>query len=168
MDIYEDKRKRTHTEEGYELLTHSSGEGEYDFSWHCGPYWSKFLTEMRDNKRFMCTKCPECGMVFIPPRQVCGKCFAEMNEWVEVGPEGELMGFTVVRFPYIDPNNGELKKVPYTAIWITLDGCDSRYLHFCNEPDEANLDVGQRMRPVWAEKRTGTIHDVEYFEIIKE
>jgi uncharacterized OB-fold protein len=107
-------------------------------------------------------------LVFIPPRQVCGKCFAEMNEWVEVGPEGELMGFTVVRFPYIDPNNGQMKQVPYTAIWITLDGCDSRYLHFCNEPDEGNLEVGQRMRPVWAEKRTGTIHDVEYFEIIKE
>ncbi|MDY6794060.1 MAG: OB-fold domain-containing protein [Actinomycetota bacterium] len=167
MGMYTDKRKRTHTPEGYELLTHSSGDIQYDFGWHCGPYWSKFLGEMRDNKRFMAVKCPECGTVYVPPRQCCGKCFVDMNEWVEVGPEGSLEGFTVVRFPYIDPNNGQMKKVPYTAIWVTLDGSDTRYLHFCNEPDEMKLDVGMRLRAVWAEKRIGTVHDVEYFEVMK-
>jgi hypothetical protein len=167
MSIYEDKRKRTHTPEGYELLTHTSGEVEYDFNWHCGPYWSRFLAELRDNRRFMGVKCPECGMVYMPPRQCCGKCYTEMNEWVEVGPEGELKGFTVVRFPYIDPNNGQLKKVPFTSIWVTLDGADTRLMHFCNEPDESKLEVGMRMRAVFAEKRTGSIHDVEYFEVIR-
>lgn len=167
MGMYTDKRKITHTHDGYELLTHESGHLEYDFSWHLGPYWSKFLTELRDNKRWMGVKCPECGMVFVPPRQVCGRCYAEMNEWVEVGPEGELQGFTVVRFPYIDANNGGLKVVPYTSIWVTLDGSSTRMIHFCNELDEHALQVGMRMRPVWAEKRTGSIHDVDYFEVIK-
>ncbi len=167
MGMYTDKRKITHTHDGFELLTHESGHLEYDFSWHLGKYWSRFLAELRDNKRFMATKCPECGMVFIPPRQVCGRCYKVMEEWVEVGPEGELKGFTVVRFPYIDANHGGLKQVPFTSIWVTLDGADTRMIHFCNEHDEHKLEVGMRMRPVWAENRTGSIHDVEYFEVIR-
>jgi hypothetical protein len=170
MGIYRDKRKITHTPEGYELLIHESGHIEYDFHWHLGPYWSKFLAELRDNKRFMATKCPECGMVYMLPRQVCGRCFVEMNEWVEVGPEGELKGFTVVRFPYVDANNGQMKQVPYTSIWVTLDGADTRMMHYCNELDETKLEVGMRLRAVFEEdgKRTGSINDVKYFEVIRE
>ena len=168
MGLYEDKRKRTHTPEGYELLTQESGHLEYDFHWHMGYYWSKYLTELRDNKRFMGVKCPECGTVYNPPRANCGKCYVEMNEWVELADEGTLEGFTIVRFPYIDPNNGMMKQVPFTSIWVTLDGADTRMMHFCNEYDEKDLDVGMRMRAVWAEKRTGSIHDVEYFEVIKD
>jgi uncharacterized OB-fold protein len=167
MGIYTDKRKSTTTADGYELLTHESGHIEYDFSWHMGPYWSKYLAEMRDNKRFMGTKCPSCGMVYIPPRKACGRCYREMNEWVECGPDGILKGFTVVRFPYIDPNNGFLMKVPFTAVWINLDGSDTRMMHFCDELDEMKLEVGMRMRAIWADKpRPTSIHAVDHFEIM--
>ena len=63
MGIYKNKRKITHTPDGYELMTLESGPVEYDFNWHLGAYWSKFLAEMRDNKRFMGVKCPQCGTV---------------------------------------------------------------------------------------------------------
>lgn len=167
MGLYEDKRKRTHTPEGYELLTHESGHIEYDFDWHLGYYWSKFLAGLKE-KKFLATKCSQCGTVYMLPRMVCGRCFLDMNEWVEVGPEGVLEGFTIVRFPYIDPNTGGMMKVPFTSIWVTLDGANTRMMHYCNETDEKNLEVGMRMRAVWSEERTGSIHDVAYFEIIKE
>jgi len=167
MGIYTDKRKTTKTPDGYDLMVHESGHLEYDFNWHLGPYWSKYLAELRDNARFMATKCPECGTVYCPPRVVCGKCYVELNDWVEVGPEGELKGFTVVRFPYINPNDGNLTPVPYTAVWVTLDGADTRIMHFCNETDEKKLEVGMRMRAVFAEKpRPTSIHAVKYFEVI--
>jgi outer membrane biosynthesis protein TonB len=92
-----------------------------------------------------------------------------MNEWVEIGPEGTLQGFTIVRFPYFDPNNGQLMKVPFTAVWITLDGAYTRMMHFCDELDEHKLEVGMRMRAVWAkEPRPTSIHAVEYFEVIAD
>jgi len=169
MSIYADKRKTKTTPDGYELLMQDSGHLEYDFNWHLGPYWSKYIAEMRDNKRFMATKCAECGMVYVPPRALCGRCYKEMNEWVEVGPEGTLQGFTIVRFPYIDANNGELMKVPFTAVWIQLDAADTRMMHFCNEPDESTLTVGMRMKAVWAdEPRPTSIHAVDHFNIVKE
>jgi uncharacterized OB-fold protein len=167
MGIYTDKRKSTTTADGYELLMHESGHLEYDFGWHLGPYWSKYLAEMRDNKRIMGVKCPECGMVYVPPRKACGRCYKEMNEWVEVGPEGILKGFTVVRFPYIDPNVGTLMQVPFTAVWINLDGSDTRMMHFCDELDEMKLTVGMRMRAVWAKApRPTSIHAIDHFEVI--
>jgi hypothetical protein len=167
MGLYTDKRKVTHTPDGFELLTHESGHVEYDFNWHLGAYWSKFIAEMRDNARFMGTKCPECGQVFVPPRKVCARCYASMEEWQECGPEGELQGFTIVRFPYIDPNNGSLMKVPFTAIWITLDGADTRMMHFCNVADEKDLEVGMRMKAVFEDPpRPTSIHAVKYFELI--
>lgn len=169
MGIYTDKRKTTKTPDGYELLVHDSGPIEYNFSWHLGPYWSKYLTEMKVNGRVMATKCPECGMVFLPPRAVCGKCYCSMDEWVEVGPEGTLKGFTVVRFPYIDPNVGTLMKVPFTAVWVNMDGSDTRMMHFCDELDEMKLEVGMRMKPVWARKpRPMSIHAIDHFAIITD
>ena len=36
MGLYTDKRKITHTPDGYELLTLESGHLEYDFNWHLG------------------------------------------------------------------------------------------------------------------------------------
>ncbi len=167
MGIYTDRRKTRTTPDGYELLMHESGHIEYDFDWHLGAYWSKYLAEMRDNSRIMGVKCPECGMVYIPPRAVCARCYKAMNEWVEVGPDGILKGFTVVRFPYIDPNTGSLMQVPFTAVWINLDGSDTRMMHFCDELDEHKLEVGMRMKAVWAKKpRPTSIHAVDHFEVI--
>ncbi len=167
MGLYTDKRKTTTTPDGYELLTHESGPIEYEFNWHMGPFWSKYLAAMRDEGKILGVKCPKCGTVYIPPRAVCGQCFVEPNEWVEVGPEGLLKGFTVVRFPYIDPNTGHLMKVPFTAVWITLDGADTRMMHFCNELDEHKMRVGMPMKAVFAKKpRPTSIHAVDRFDII--
>jgi uncharacterized OB-fold protein len=59
-------------------------------------------------------------------------------------------------------------EVPYTGIWVTLDGADTRMMHFCNENDESKLDVGMRIRAVWEdEPRPTSIHAVKYFEKIE-
>jgi len=31
-----------------------------------------------------------CGQVYVPPRQVCGRCFVSMSHWVELSPRGTL------------------------------------------------------------------------------
>jgi len=59
-------------------------------------------------------------------------------------------------------------KVPFTAVWINLDGSDTRMMHFCDELDEMKLEVGMRMKAIWAKKpRPTSIHAVDHFEIIK-
>ncbi len=42
-----------------------------------GAIGTRFLIELRENKRIMGTKCPTCEKVYVPARSVCKYCFAQ-------------------------------------------------------------------------------------------
>jgi len=146
-----------------ELLEISSGKAEHVYYWHCGHYISPFLLGLRDKKTILGVKCSHCGRVYVPPREICGRCFKTMHDWVDLGTEGSIYAFTVVKLPYIDPNTGKPIKVPRTDIYVKLDGADTCLMHWLDEGDETRITVGARVRAVFKEKRRGTIHDIEYF-----
>jgi uncharacterized protein len=148
------------------LIKIRSGAGEVPYDWNCGPYWSRFFRGLRDEKKICATRCSSCGRVYIPPREVCGPCFARMEEWVDVGPEGVIEMFTVVRLPYTNPSTGEPVSVPYTDVYVRLDGADTSLMHWLDETDEKKIAVGMRVRAVFREKRTGTLHDIAHFQLI--
>ncbi|MFP4476307.1 MAG: Zn-ribbon domain-containing OB-fold protein [Desulfatibacillaceae bacterium] len=143
-----------------------NSEGSQPFNYAVGLHGSKFLAELRDNKRIMGIKCNKCGKVYVPPRRVCGACYAENDEWVEVGPQGELGTFTIVRYAFIDPETGEQKPVPYGYGFIRFDGATTLFQHFVELEDESKIRIGARVEPVFAEERKGTIRDILYFRIL--
>ena len=146
-----------------ELLEITSGKAEHVYYWNCGPYLSRFLISLRDQKTILGIKCSHCGRVYVPPREICGRCFKAMDEWVDLGTEGYIYAFTVVKLPYIDPNTGEPIKVPRTDIYVKLDGADTCLMHWLDEIDETKITVGARVKAVFKEERRGTIHDIECF-----
>jgi len=151
----------------YPLLTvHSEIEQPYNYS--LGRYGSRLLRELRDNKRIVGIKCPRCGHVYVPPRQVCGKCFVKMDEFVEVSSKGVLDSFTVVYFSFLDPETGEKRPVPYGYGRIKLHGADSEFLHFLEESDIDKLKIGLPVEAVFRENRTGSFKDIKYFRVIRE
>lgn len=143
-----------------------SGAARQPFSYAVGLHGSLFLRELRDHRRFMAVRCPTCAKVYIPPRRVCGACFVEMDEWVEVGPAGTIGTFTILRYAFIDPETGEQKPVPYGYGFIRLDGADTLLQHYIDIEDESKIKIGARVEPVFAETRKGTIKDIQYFRII--
>ena len=151
-----------------DLLTLSSGEQSQPFQWSAGRYGSKFLTTLRDQKKILAVKCSSCGRVYVPPRRVCGKCFAEMTEWVEVGPQGTLTAFTVLMFSFVDPETGEERPVPYGYGYIRFDGADNSFPHFLDETDYRKIKIGARVEPVFEEKRRGHLLDIKHFRLIRE
>jgi len=154
-------------EEKKQLITVESGEAEQPFRWSAGIYGSKFLTELRDNKRFVGIRCPRCGKVYMPPRRVCGPCFVELTELVPVSDEGEIITYTVVSFGFVDPATGKQKPVPYGYAAIKLDGADTYLLHFLDETDPAKIRVGARVKAVFEEERTGSMLDIRYFQLLE-
>lgn len=146
-----------------------TGEMEQPFRWTAGAYGSKFLTEMRDNKRFVGIKCPSCGRVYVPLRRVCGPCYAEMTELVPVGDEGTLITFSVVSFGFVDPATGLQKPVPYGYAVIQLDGADSYLIHYIDETDPEKMKAGMRVRAVFEDdtERTGSMLDIKHFSLIR-
>lgn len=149
-----------------DLLTMHSGEGEQPFNYAVGEFGSRYLTELRDNKKFWGVKCPKCKKVYIPPRKLCGPCFTEMNEWVEVKDEGVLYSYTILRFAFLDPETGKEKPVPYGYAFIKLDGADTSIQHFIEIKDESKVKIGARVKAVFKEKREGKVTDVEHFVVI--
>lgn len=151
-----------------EYIKITSGEMEQPFEWSAGRYGSKFLTELRDNKRLLGIKCPECGIVYAIPRQVCRTCFVEMDDWVELSDKGTLTTFTVLGFGFIDPDTGVQKPVPYTCAFIRPDGADTMIAHFLDETDVDKIKIGMRVQAVFEEQRKGSLLDIKHYVLIEE
>ena len=132
------------------------------FSYAAGRTASRFFTELRDNQRIMGKMCPKCSRVIVPPRKICGKCFAETSEWVEVGNKGTLIAHTVVYKAMSHLPKG----TPLAYGIIKLDGADTNIVHFLGEVDPKKIKLGMRVQAVFREKREGSILDIDYFKPI--
>lgn len=154
-------------EQKKKLLFIGSGEAYQPFEWSIGKYGSKFLRELRDNRRIVGIRCHKCQKVFVPPRKVCGECFAAMGEIVPLSGQGTVNTFTVLSFGFVDPSTGIQKPVPYTWAFINLDGADNTFIHFLEETDIEKLRVGMRVRAVFEEERSGQLLDIKHFETIE-
>lgn len=136
-------------------------EGKVDlpFSYSAGRTASRFFIELRDKQRIMGKRCSRCKKVIVPAQLFCNECFSETEEWVEVGPEGTLVTFTVV----YRKENHHPKEVPLAYGIIKLDGADTSIVHLLGEVDPAQIEHGMRVQAVFSEKRRGSILDIECF-----
>ena len=145
-----------------------SAELTLRYSYGAGSEAAHYLDGLKERMAFEGTHCPQCGRVYLPPRPVCGICYVECDGWVPVGPDGTITGVTVVEVPFVDPITGEERPVPYGFAFILLDGASTNIFHFVDETDRTKLGVGMRVRPRFRDVRTGSITDVETFDLIRE
>jgi hypothetical protein len=145
-------------------------ELEFPYQHSTGPVIGRFLTALRDEQRLYGIECRACHLVLVPPQDYCEVCggsvsdsaSASASNWREVGPEGVLTTFAVVRRPQvIHPLSA-----PFAYALIRLDGADTDLLHMVRTADYAMLRAGLRVRPVWKEERHGSILDVSHFELV--
>jgi uncharacterized OB-fold protein len=151
-----------------ELLTITSGELAMPYEWSIGKYGSRFFQEIREHQRFLGIRCPKCKKVMVPPRRICGPCFQKMNDLVVLSDSGTIMAFSVVNYPFIDPDTGTHRPIPYTYGYINIDGSDNIFSHIINETDVDKIRVGMKVRAVFRkpEEMEGNIKDIKYFDII--
>ena len=124
-----------------------------------GAVGSRFLIELRDNKKIMGTQCSTCDLVYVPARSVCKHCFAQLDKWVEVSDRGTLQTYTVAG----QANGVQPVDPPIIYGVILLDGASTGLVHMLSEVDLENLAVGMRVKAVFREKRTASILDIKYF-----
>ena len=134
-----------------------------------GPVWTRFFEGLKEEK-ILATKCKRCGRVLVPARPFCPRCFEDMEEWVEVGPEGILGPWCYVNYTYF----GLGKELPYVIGEVKLDGADRGLRHFIGGFDPSDIDKvtellkhGIRVKAVWRKEKQGHILDIDYFEPVK-
>ncbi len=132
-----------------------------------GKVMGKFLNGLKE-KKILANKCPKCGRLQLPPREVCAECVVRVDEWVEVGPEGSIATPDIAYYASPDPLTGESRETPYCSAHFLLDGCKNHETlwHELKNADIDKAKKGVRVRPVWNDKLIGAITDIKYFEVI--
>jgi uncharacterized OB-fold protein len=87
-----------------------------------------------------------------------------MDELVELGKEGVVEAVTLVNYPFIDPDTGDRRPVPYIYGYIRLDGADNLFSHIIKTPPGVSVQVGNRVRAVFSREKKGRIQDIAFFE----
>ena len=119
----------------------------------------RFFREIKDNGRILATRCAACDRVHLPPTIFCPYCFAALDEWKEVGPQGTVRAVTTVHRGV----EGEALDSPQVLALVQLDGADDLLVHRIGEARD--VQIGARVEPVFRDpaERTGSILDIRYF-----
>ena len=145
-------------DKGYAFVV--EGRMALPYQYFAGATGSKFIVALRDEHKILGVRCEHCSKTFIPPRQTCERCFADLTEsWVELEATGEVTGFTVIR--YAEPY--QPKEPPYVLALIKLDGADTPLAHLLECGVVDNARIGMRVRAVFAEEHTDNILEVSHF-----
>ena len=143
-----------------------SAEINVPYNYAVGLAGSKFLTELRDNGKFMATKCNKCGYVMMPPRIFCEECFDDDVEWVEVGNKGVIQTFAVSYFS----TDGKRLSDPWMLAIVKLDKSDGGLVVRLDGVQPNDVKIGMKVEAVLKSKneRVGSILDIKYFKPIKD
>ena len=122
----------------------------------------RFFTALRDHGKLLATPCKNCGVVYVPGRAFCERCFAALEEWVPVGPGGTLESFTTVHVD-LDGRPAE----PHVVGLVKLDGATTVMVHRITGKRGAEPRLGARVETVLKPKkdRTGSILDIDGFRL---
>jgi len=121
-----------------------------------GPVTGAFMTALTE-KRILGIRNGE--QVLVPAMEwdpATGAALA--NDLVEVGPAGTVESWTWVT----EPREGQPFDRPFAWALVGLDGADTPMMHALDVASPDDVSVGQRVRVVWAEQRTGAIGDFHF------
>jgi uncharacterized OB-fold protein len=129
-----------------------------DFLATCGEL-SRFYIELKENARFMGTRCPSCGSVYFWPRSWCHECYVDC-EWLEVSTKGKLTLFCRVEISLSDLR----RDVPFYQGGVHLDGVRYPIAATLGPTDYESLYAGMPVRAEFLPpaERSGTPRDFHF------
>ena len=135
-----------------------------DYFYSAGVAGDRFFKNLMKKGSFLASRCPECEMVYVPPRLYCEDCFCEIpdTEWKEVPARGWVRLYTQVM---IDAH-GEKLKEPRTIALIDIEGTDGSMLGIVKLKDPEQELWGLKVKAVLRPKkeREGTLKDILYYQ----
>jgi uncharacterized OB-fold protein len=132
---------------------------EYPYRRSLGPVLGRFFNGLLERKLVgIRTKS---GTVLIPPQEYDPQTGEALDEFVDVGPGGEVVSWSWVS----KPRKKQPLDYPFAFALIRLDGADTPLLHVVDAGEESRLSEGARVVPRWAEEPSGGILDIACFEL---
>lgn len=138
------------------------GELPVESLYTAGIAGERFFRTLKERGEITGTKCKRCGIVYVPGRVFCERCFDALDEWVKVGHAGTLESWTVL---YLGLDGKRLQQ-PEIIGMVKLDGASTVIVHRLSNVVPEKLHFGMRVTAVIEpeEKRKGAITDIRYFQ----
>ena len=124
----------------------------------------RFFRAIMDG-RFVGTHCQSCDLIYVPATMFCERCFAELDEWVEVANRGHVFTYTIL---FRDLDDQPLDE-PAVLAYVKLDGTDGGLVHYVGGTEETGIYVGMEVEAVFKDpaERQGSILDIAYFRSLE-
>ncbi len=121
-----------------------------------------FVKGLKD-KKILGRKCTKCGTVYVPGTSYCRKCLIDIDQVVEVRPEGTLDAFTV----NVSDIRGNPVEHPFITCTVKFDGSESLVMGTLEGwQDWHDVREGMRIKVVFKDVTTGALADLAYFQLI--
>ena len=122
----------------------------------------KFFQALKEEEKILGTVCTKCEVTYAPMKLFCERCFAQLDEVVDVGDSGKLASFSVV---HVDLDGKKLKSHQIVGL-IELGNSQAKIVHRLGEVKPSDLQVGMRVKAVWEMPlgREGKITDIQHFK----
>jgi uncharacterized OB-fold protein len=120
----------------------------------------KFFRTLKDEGRILGTHCPNCDVTYVPGAVFCERCLGKLDEWLDVGLQGEVITFTYLHVNF----DGSPRTEPEVIAFVRFG--DGGIIHRLGGVDPEDIKIGMTVQAVLkpAPDRTGSILDIEYFK----
>ena len=139
---------------------------QYEHSY--GPYYGRLFDEIKTNRVIMGVRTSEGDAALLPPREVDDISHKRTGTWKACKDTGTIRGCSIINLEFL----GQTRPPPYVYAEIVLDGASTRLIHMIDIDDveeaKQRIKPGTRVRAVWGKERTGSLADIERFEVIDE
>lgn len=143
-------------------LTHWRGRIPVNYVYTAGRAGEKFFQGIMSG-RFVATECGSCGVVYLPPRIHCERCFARLEDnYVKVSPKGRVHTFTVCH----KKMDGSHSDEPILIAMVKIDDTNGGLVHYLGGIKPEEVYIGMPVEAVFKPKkqRKGSILDIRYFK----
>ena len=132
-----------------------------EYHYTAGVAGEEFRRELKDNARFLTSKCPKCKTNYLPVRMFCPTCFIETKERTTLTKPGYVYSHTKV----LEDKSGNKMSEPVTIALIKFDGVKGGIVHKLEAVAPDRIEIGTKVEPLFQERnaRTGALTDIISF-----
>lgn len=132
-----------------------------EYHYTVGVAGEEFRRELKENGRFLASKCHKCKSTYVPARMYCPTCFVETKERLTINKPGYVYSYTTVT----RDRAGNQTHMPTVVALVKFDGVTGGIVHKLEVDDPKKVAVGMKVEPVLKEPstRTGALTDILAF-----
>ncbi len=132
-----------------------------EYHYTLGVAGEEFRRELKENGRFLASKCPKCKKSYLPARMFCPTCFIETKDRLRVDKPGYVYSYTTV-----SKSRARNETEPLVVAVIRFEGFEGGIVHRLDVDNQKQAEIGKRVEPILkpSAERTGALTDLLGFK----